>query len=545
MKTANRKELFFVIVFVIVFGLLVSALTFLYYPKWDSTNELAQYSGMYEEDKDTLDVIYLGSCNMYTSMSPTLVWEKYGITGYAMTCPDQSLSTSYYYLKDALKKQSPKVVVVESLFLQHTSVGETRPKYNRFALDYMPMSMNKLKLAADLTDLEMQSTEEVAGYPSRFTTYMSYMFPIIKYHSRDDVTAESITDFYDHDEPTFFNKGGWAQYNYCLEENLTWDEVHNDLELNPNAEEYFPKIVELCKDKGIKLIVMKSPNYMRWGHDDTYTKTSREYVKSFGIPFIDMQSDKYNDFENYDYGYGTGRLNIYGMKRLSLKMGDYLVNTMGLKKTDLTEEQTHSWQKAVDRLYEYAAKKGMSITPGQIAQITCLKDGLCVRWNTAEDCSSYSIFRCREENGKYEEIASGVHGNTYNDTDVEDCAGYSYYVVPEKGSLKGQASDPKYYVFVPMLKNVSATNNNGAVMIKWTEPYFVGEVRIDRRSETGLNYSTLNTQESVGGTASLENTSVEEGKLYRYRVYPLMKKDDTEFYGCPSYVYATPEKSGN
>ena len=195
MKSKVLKEIIAGVAFLLVFTLLLSILTLVYYPKWKANTTHGQMAGFYREPKNSLDVILLGSCNMYTSFSPVLLYDEYGITSYGMTCPDEELSTSYYYLKDALKRQKPKVVVVEALFFTAPN-DQKREKYNRFALDYMPLSLNKIQAAAALAGREsrfMQQYDETAA--DSLLTFMSYLFPLLRYHSRTDLSAEDLTFF--------------------------------------------------------------------------------------------------------------------------------------------------------------------------------------------------------------------------------------------------------------------------------------------------------------------------------------------------------------
>ena len=64
--------------------------------------------------------------------------QDYGITSYNLGCERQNLITSYYWLKEALRCQSPKAVVLDSYFLfqyeEKDSQNLSEP-YVRKALD--------------------------------------------------------------------------------------------------------------------------------------------------------------------------------------------------------------------------------------------------------------------------------------------------------------------------------------------------------------------------------------------------------------------------
>mgnify|MGYP000718372696 FL=1 len=46
-------------------------------------------------------------------MNTQLLWDEYGMAAYLMTGAEQPLWNSYYNLKEALKNQKPKLVVLD------------------------------------------------------------------------------------------------------------------------------------------------------------------------------------------------------------------------------------------------------------------------------------------------------------------------------------------------------------------------------------------------------------------------------------------------
>ena len=73
-----------------VFLVIFAAVTLFFYPKWSPDTEKNPSAGFYYEDPNSIDVLLLGSCNLYTSFSPDLFYEEYGVTSYCRSCPDQS-----------------------------------------------------------------------------------------------------------------------------------------------------------------------------------------------------------------------------------------------------------------------------------------------------------------------------------------------------------------------------------------------------------------------------------------------------------------------
>ncbi len=65
-------------------------------------------------EEDSLDILVLGSSHAYVDINPAVLWSEYGIAAYDLCGSNQPMWNTYYYLKEALKTQTPKVVVLEA-----------------------------------------------------------------------------------------------------------------------------------------------------------------------------------------------------------------------------------------------------------------------------------------------------------------------------------------------------------------------------------------------------------------------------------------------
>ena len=505
--------------FLLIFIVLLTGFTLIYLPKRSGNkDENAQPWGFYQEPENTIDVLGLGSCNLYSSFSPVLMYDKYGVTGYNFACPDEELSTSYYYLKEALKTQDIKVVMIESLFLTNTN-SQKREHYNRLALDYFPLNMNKISLALETSKRESEHMKTYnPSSPDELLTFAGYMFPLLRYHSRTDIRRKDIAFFLKN---RFYNyyKGGFPQYNYTANDDNFFDCVFNGNEINEMSRKYVPMIQDLCRDRGIRLIIIKSPNYARWGYDDTHTKIVRDFAEELDIPFVDFMADENNNFELYDYGEHTGRLNIYGMKKLSDTLGAYITGTLGLSPTELSDEDRAKWDECVERLYTTSAKNNCCLEPGKIAQLSCQDGAIRVRWNLCSDCSSYTVCRSTGESEIYLRIASHVQGEYYDDQNVEPGLKYNYYIVPEEGTMADQPSDTQSCAYVGMPGNFTAENADGNVLLTWEPVEEAFNYRIYRRAADDFNYQLYD----YSFDAEYLDEHVKDGKLMYYRIVAVMR----------------------
>ena len=85
--------------------------------KSDSVCQIAawidQTRYLYVQPKNKIDVLFLGSSHVHCNVNTQLLWDEYGMAAYLMTGAEQPIWNSYYNLKEALKTQKPKLVVLD------------------------------------------------------------------------------------------------------------------------------------------------------------------------------------------------------------------------------------------------------------------------------------------------------------------------------------------------------------------------------------------------------------------------------------------------
>lgn len=96
----------------------------------------------YYKDRSDHEVLFVGDCEVYENFSTIELWRKYGITSYIRGSAQQLTWQSYYLLEDALKHETPKVVVFNVLALKYNEPQSEA--YNRMSIDGMKWSMSKV-----------------------------------------------------------------------------------------------------------------------------------------------------------------------------------------------------------------------------------------------------------------------------------------------------------------------------------------------------------------------------------------------------------------
>jgi len=90
--------------------------------------------------ENTIDALVVGDSICNAGVSPFDMWNEKGFTSYTYASFGQVIEESYYNLKDIFKKQSPKVVLLESniIFKDKGYVGNAQDMVNETQNNYVP-----------------------------------------------------------------------------------------------------------------------------------------------------------------------------------------------------------------------------------------------------------------------------------------------------------------------------------------------------------------------------------------------------------------------
>lgn len=302
-------------------------------PKWTKINTVWEPAtlmteGFYHEPNHSIDVLYLGSSLIYRGISPITMWEKYGFTGYIRGSSVQRMWISYYYLEDTLKTQHPKVVVLNmNGITDDTQNDENR---NRKALDYMKLSMTKIHaVQASLTDGE---------------SFISYLFPLLRYHSRwDNLTQEDFTQLTANKH--YFAKGQDLQFGItsCHPKDDWLKPTSTVAKEGEKAGQYFDRIVKLCRENGIALLLIDMVSPVRFSYD--VHNLNRSLAQQYNLPYLDlnMMTDQFGlnwDTDMLDPGV---HLNVSGAEKCSAFLGKYLKEHYSLGQ-NVSEDIKKIWE---------------------------------------------------------------------------------------------------------------------------------------------------------------------------------------------------------
>ncbi len=262
--------------------------------EYDVTSKV---KGFYAEPKDSLDFVFVGSSQLYADISPNVLFRDFGITSYDFCANEQPLWISYYYIKEALKYQKPKAIILD-VFTVYGKEYE-QEGVNHINLDDLPFSINKLKAIH-------------ASVPKELRT--SFYMELIKYHSTWDALDEAKirNSFYHKNNPYKGYSPFIVRKEYL---DVANEEVVNQSEKQPieaMSLEWLEKIVELTASEGVDLLLIKTPN----GNADRqkYYLSVADFAKENNIPFLNMNTI-------LD---GEAHINLFQAEKVTDYLGNYL-----------------------------------------------------------------------------------------------------------------------------------------------------------------------------------------------------------------------------
>lgn len=270
--------------FGLVFFLILEGLQFVLQDKWcETSNSFARIQLMSQEEEQP-DVVFIGSSVVFRGINPLQLFQEYGISSYDFAPPNQSMEVTRFYVEEAIKTASPKLIVLEPLRFLNFPLNEQR---TRWWLDPMPLNLEKLK-----TIVQLYSENERFDLHFDLGGKASWVFPLLRYHSRwKELTANDFV----LDQRVRFYHGAEHYHGYGTHfgANSVKIDVYNDqLELDEaviaEAEKYFEQIVKLCDESGTELLVLRMPsgNWRRVQHD-----VVSRWADEYGVSFIDYNDD--------------------------------------------------------------------------------------------------------------------------------------------------------------------------------------------------------------------------------------------------------------
>lgn len=326
---SNKKRfIVFICLFLVLFVFSSEFLTVC-----DNVN-YANIKGFYKEEKNSIDVAFIGPSEFYADYSPTLAWSEFGYTSYSMAYGGAPGNLYKSMLKEYLKYQSPKLVVFEINGFIQKEEYYTKPAKLHTWLDNIPWSQNKI-----------DTINELVPKDERY----SYYVPMASSHSNWNSPITCASHMY-----TKINIGlkkesyskSFSTYTREFDATCSGDDK---IMLNDKGMGYLKDLLQYCKDQGVeKVLFVRCPHGKKFVEKKKIKKI-RKIIESYGYDFVNFNDcykksgiDPTKDFYNREH------LNVNGMIKFTSYLGKYICDNYSVK-TEHSTEQVKRWDECANK----------------------------------------------------------------------------------------------------------------------------------------------------------------------------------------------------
>ncbi|MBR5116648.1 MAG: hypothetical protein IK096_06235, partial [Lachnospiraceae bacterium] len=277
---------------------------------WKDTmgDYLSSVEQLYATPKDLVDVLFVGSSHCYAAINPDLLWRDFGIASFDMAISGQDKPSALYYTKEALKTQSPKVIMVDLLATTFEEGIAGNVYRNMLSMRSSP---DQVKMV--LEEPVGEKADYILKWPvihSRYRELKAYDFMINEYS----------------------RYGRGYCYRFAANEVIHrpgTEAMTDTTVISDKNRAWIDSFIDLAKKNDAKLHMMILP-YEMTIEDKMIFNGVEDYLREKEIPCMDfncMMSDL--DLRYLTDFMDEGHLNYYGGAKLTTYLGAFLRDTYG------------------------------------------------------------------------------------------------------------------------------------------------------------------------------------------------------------------------
>lgn len=295
-----REKLKVILGILILLVIIIGSNEVLKYVLVEDAQDQVRYAMNEMYKQDNIETVFLGSSHVFCGYDPRVLDEILEENTYLAATPVQKIDGSYYVLKELLKKNDIKTVYLDMYYRQYRDEPSERTddqmQYIYCITDYMKNSWNRIEFLLNACDKER--------YMEGFFAASRYGNHLLDLQRFERTLKSKRNDAYKNVERPVevgdgFYKGAFLTPGNPGNPNMI-DKI-GYFDLAPIAEDnvmsgyslkYLEKLVNLCKEEGIRLVLTATPM------TDFHLIAMGNYTLFYD--FVKDFADK-NDIEYYDF----------------------------------------------------------------------------------------------------------------------------------------------------------------------------------------------------------------------------------------------------
>ena len=309
--------------------------------------------GFYLEDENSLDVVVIGSSEVYCAVAPGLNYKECGFTSYPYATEGATVRNFKTMFNEVRRTQDPKLIVIEINGAIYGDTNFEKDVNMRRVIDNIPLDKSKV----EMIESEVEPDQRI-----------EYYLPCIKYHGSWDNFQNSfgwsISLIQDKLRGYNLLKGmkNYNQYFDMSEKVIPTADRRMKLKrpLFEKSHEALLDFLKYLKDEGVdrdRILFVRFPHVTTERNLTRYQRGNNigSIIHDNGFRFVSFEPDdpEINLDPAHDF-YNIEHMNIYGQQKFSKYFAHYLQEHYNITPTKLTDEQKEQWDKSIPYYEAYA-----------------------------------------------------------------------------------------------------------------------------------------------------------------------------------------------
>ncbi len=286
-----------------------------------------------DEKKEPFDVFLMGTSHVFDGVFPPQLYRDYGIVSYNLGNSSELLEFTEWTLRLALQYHKPRMVVLDTFYVNRSLEDVWAYSYRHLFMDAMPLNLLKIQ---SVTSTMAQS------YWSEF------LFPFSLYHGRWEEMIAGTTQLTMDSVPCMMGAEMRLDRVPVPEPYVRYQGMN---EKNMSGKDAIRRIAAICREQGIELVLtaIPSPATEQEQKDINSVVLLAEelnvpFINMFDVPgLVDMDNDLYDGFSH---------LNPDGAVKVTRYLGNWL-----RENTDLPDRRGEAayanWENIVREFEDY------------------------------------------------------------------------------------------------------------------------------------------------------------------------------------------------
>lgn len=346
----TKKQFIRSVAFFLVVAIMVFALCDLFESE-NSSNYNQRFYSYRNFPEDTIDAVILGTSGIDRYWIPSQAYEEYGMTVYPLSTDAFPPWLYIEAVKEALKHQNLELLIIDirPFTLADYDADEMDVRARRF-LDALPQfSLNRI--TGCLKTMEIRN--RVDSSVSRVD--LSYLFPIIKFHSKWSSKNYLVSDNWSNTPHEYmgFNVVDRATARRTPQKNRGYDADYY-LELDKYVEECLYEFLDYLKGIDREILFLDTPQ-IRLDDEAGRSNTIYKILEEEGFKCLHYYDENSENTFTIDLSieadfYNEGHTNFYGATKFTTVFSEYLSENYKLTDRRNDEKVKKEWDGIHDKL---------------------------------------------------------------------------------------------------------------------------------------------------------------------------------------------------